>query len=165
VSTRPGGRRRAAATAAPGNAGGNAMLDVLADCSREQLAMCMEASGALARGFEALRAIGQRTAQETATRHQAAARRLREASAAGDVMAMPWTVWQDDATGAVRYWQELAAAALETQTRLLGSAFGHTFDSESALQGAAALEALETLPGMRRLVDSGAAIARHALAR
>lgn len=36
------------------------MLDVLADCGRKQFAMCMDASGALSRNVEAMRAIQQR---------------------------------------------------------------------------------------------------------
>lgn len=125
--------------------------------------MCMEASGALSRGLEAMRAIQQRTAQETAARHRAAARRLREAAGAGDWMALPWTIWQDDLAGAARCWHELAGAALEAQTEVLGCACGHVFDSESALHGAAAMEALEAFPAVRTLVDTSAAIAQHAL--
>ncbi|MHB1121881.1 MAG: phasin family protein [Ramlibacter sp.] len=162
MSTRSPGRR-APAAAAPEAPPGNIMVDLLADCGREQFAMCMEASGALSRGLEAMRAIQQRTAQETATRHRAAARRLRDAAGAGNWMALPWTIWQDDLASAARYWQELAAAALEAQTEVLGCACGHVFDSESALHGVAALEALEAIPAVRTLVDGGAAIARHTL--
>lgn len=163
MSTRSPGRRRAPAAAAAPTAAGNTVLDVLADCSREQFAMCMEASGALSRGFEAMRAIQQRAAQETAARQQAAARRWRDAARAGEWMALPWSIWQDELAGAARCWQELAAAALEAQTEVLGCACGHLFDSESALHGVAAMEALEAIPGVRPLVDSGAAIAQHAL--
>lgn len=164
MSTRSSGRRRAPAAAAPTPAvAGNTMLDVLADCGREQFAMCMEASGALSRGVDAMRAIGLRTAQEAAERHQAAARRWRDAAGAGEWMALPWTIWQDDLAGATRCWQEVAAAALEAQTEVLGCACGHWFDSESALHGVAAMEALEAIPAVRTLVEAGAAIARDAL--
>lgn len=167
MSTRSPGRRTPAAVPglAPAAATGNIMIDLLADCGREQFAMCMEASGALSRGLDAMRAIQQRTAQETAERHQAAALRLRDAAGAGGWTALPWTIWQDDLAGAARYWQELAAAALEAQTEVLGCACGHMFDSESALHGAAALEVLETIPAVRTLVNGGAAIAQHALPR
>lgn len=154
MSTRTPRRRRAPAAA------GNPMVDVMADVSREQFAMCLDASGALLRGFEAMRAIGQRTAQETSARHQAAARRWQHAAGAGQWMALPWSMWQDDLAGATRYWQELAAAALDAQTELLGCAYGHVFDSETVLRGAAAMEALEALPGVRTLVDSAAVLAR-----
>lgn len=36
-------------------------------------------------------------------------------------------------------------------------------DSESALRGAAAMQALGAIPGIRPLVDGSAALARHAL--
>jgi len=154
-------RRRRAAVGTP--AAGSTAFDLLADTGREQFAMCMEAWGALSRGLEAMRAIQQRTAQETAARHQTAARRLRDAAGAGEWMALPWTIWQDELAGATRCWQELAAAALEAQTEALACACGHVFDSESALHGAAALQALEALPAVRTLLDSSAAIAQHAL--
>lgn len=135
----------------------------MADSGREQFAMCLEAWGAMARGFEAMRAIQQRTAQATAARHQAAARRLGHGAGAGELMALPWSIWQDDLAGAARCWQELAAAVLEAQTEALGCACGHVFASESALHGAAALETLEAIPGVRTLVDRSAVLARHAL--
>lgn len=86
MSTRSPGRRAPAAAAAAACAASpaNTVIDLLADCGREQFAMCMEASGALSRALEAMRAIQQRTTQETAARHQAAARRLRDAAVAGD---------------------------------------------------------------------------------
>ena len=163
MSTRTPRRRRPPAAPAAAAPAGNPMLDVMADFGREQFAMCLDASGALLRGFEAVRAIGQRTAQETSARHQAAASRWQHAAGAGEWMALPWSIWQDDLAGATRYWQELAAAGLEAQTELLGCACGHVVDSESVLRGAAAMEALEALPGVRTLVDSAAVLARPAL--
>lgn len=159
MSTRKPGRRRAPADAAA-SASGNVVLDLMTDSGREQLAMCLDAWGAMFRGFEAMRAIGQRTSRETSERRQAAARRWREAVGAGEWMALPWSIWQDDLASTTRYWQELAAAALEAQTEMLGCACGHVFDSESTLHGVAAMEALEAVPGVRTLVESGAVLAR-----
>ena len=159
MSTRKPGRRRAPAHAAAPTSG-NTVLDLMTDSGREQFAMCLDAWGAMFRGLEAMRAIGQRTSRETSERHQAAGRRWRQAVGAGEWMALPWSIWQDDLAGATRYWQELTAAALEAQTQMLGCACGHVFDSESALHGAAAMEALEAVPGVRALVESGAVLAR-----
>ncbi len=166
MSARTPGRRPARAAArspAPAPAG-NTMLNVAADCASEQIAMCLDAWRALLRGCESMREIQQRTARETAVRHEAAARRWHDAAVAGQWLALPWTAWQDDLAGATRYWQELAGAALEAQTEMLGCACGHVFDSESALGGAAAVETLErAIPGVRTLVDSGAVYAHNAL--
>lgn len=139
------GRRRAPAAAAVPAPTGNTMFNVLADCGSEQFAMGLDAWRAMFRGLESARALQQRTARETAARHRAAALRWREAAAAGEWMALPWTAWQHDMAAATRYWQELAGMALDAQTEMLGCACGHVFDSESALHGVAALEALEAI--------------------
>lgn len=164
MSTRSPGRRGAPAASAPTPAlAGNTLLDLMTDSGREQVALCMDAWAAMFRGFEAMRAIGQRAAQETSARHQAAAHRLGHRAGASELLALPWTIWQDDLAGATRYWQEVAAAALEAQTEVLGCACSHVFDSESALHGVAAMEALEAFPAVRTLVDASAAIARDTL--
>lgn len=139
------------------------VLDLLADFGREQAAICIEASCAMFRGLETMRIIQQRAAQQAAARHHEAGRRLRQGMAPGELVALPWTLWQDELAAAAHCWQDLAAAALEAQTELLGCACVHAVDSEAALHGAAAMEALEAVPGVRTLVDSAAAMTRHAL--
>lgn len=163
MSSRSPARRRAPAAAVAPATAGNTMLAMVADSGREQAALCMDAWAAMFRGFETMRAIGQRAAQDTAARHRAAVHRLGHGAGASELLALPWTIWQDDLAGATRCWQDLAAAALEAQTQVLGCACGHVFDSESALHGAAAMEALEAIPGVRALVDGGTAVAQHAL--
>jgi hypothetical protein len=44
------------------------------------------------------------------------------------------------------YWQQIAGAALEMQTEMMGCAT-HLLDSESLLESAAAFEALDKVPG------------------
>jgi hypothetical protein len=152
MAARPGRVRRAAAPAAavPAAARG-APADAFADCGREQLAVAFESSCAVLRGIEAMRAIQQRTAQEAAARHAAAALQLRDAGAGGDLMSIPLQLWQGDLQAANRYWQELAAAAMETQTEVMASAL-HLFNADTALQGVSAVEALEALPGLRNIL-------------
>lgn len=125
----------------------------LAECGREQVAMVMDASCALLRGFEAVRAIQQQAAQQAAGRHAQAAGRLRSATGAAELMAIPFELWQADLQGAARSWQELADAALETQAEVMECAW-HLFDAESALQDMSAMEALESIPGMRDLLPA-----------
>ncbi len=52
-----------------------------------------------------------------------------------------------DFDAAVRYWQELAAAALEMQTEIMGCTT-HLLNSDTVLEGSAALAAPFRLPGL-----------------
>ena len=68
-------KQRSAPRAIAANAaGGVPGFDFLADFGREQLAMMMDASSAMFRGFEAMRGIQQEAAQQTSVRHETAAR-------------------------------------------------------------------------------------------
>jgi hypothetical protein len=147
MSTQP--RRGRAAAAVPIPVGATPM-DLFADFGREQMAMAMDASGAMFRGFESMRAIQQQAAQQAAARHEAAARKMRETAAPAELMAIPFGLLQSDLQSATRYWQDLAAAALETQTEMMGCA-SHLVDADSALQSVSAVEALEAIPGVRYL--------------
>ena len=60
MSSKP--RLRGAPAAAPARPGASG-FDFLADFGREQLAMMMDASCAMFRGFEAMRAVQQQAAQ------------------------------------------------------------------------------------------------------
>ena len=138
--------QRAPAAASP------AGFDFLADFQREQLAMMMEASSAMLRGFEAMRTIQQQTARQSSARHQAAARQLREASAPVDLMTIPFGLLQDDLQSAARYWEEIAGAALEAQTEVMGCAT-HLFNADTVLESASAVEALDAVPGVSQLLS------------
>jgi hypothetical protein len=137
-------------------------LELMADFGREQLAVTMEASGALLRGVQAMRAIQQQAAQAASARHSSAARDLRGMSGAADLFTVPVDLWQGDLAAATRYWQELAAAALEMQTEIIGSACAHVFDTQTALETASAVHALETTAGAGLQVQRPGAAARRA---
>jgi hypothetical protein len=134
--------RRAAAKAQP--AGGAS--DPMADFGREQAAIAMETSGAVWRGFEAARAIQQRTAQEASARHRAAAHDLRAAATPTELFSIPFALWQADLDAASRSWQALIGAAFEAQVEILGCACSHLFDSESAIEAASLVDAVDKLP-------------------
>jgi hypothetical protein len=144
VSTPAGRGRRREAAAAPSDP---TPLDLMADFSREQFAAAIDASGALFRGVEAMRAIQQQAAQAASARHRSAARDVRATSGAADLFAIPVSLLQGDLAAATRYWQELAAVALEIQTEIIGSACAHVFDAQTALETASAVDALETVAG------------------
>ena len=161
MNTKPIRGRR---SIAPATGRGSTGSDLLADFGREQLAVAMEASCAMFRGVEAMRTIQQQASQQTAARHETAARRLREARDPAELITIPAALLQQDLQGATRYWQELAAAAFETQTEMMGSAW-QLFDADTALRTVSAVEALEAIPGVTSLFPSGAPFTRSAAAR
>lgn len=144
MSTRQRGAVRAAPDAPRGKGTG---FDFLADLGREQLAAVMDASSAMFRGFEAIRAIQQQAAQDASSRHQAAAAQLRQPSNPAGLMAVPFELLQADLQCAARYWQDVAAAVLETQTEVMECA-GDLVNTDSVLQSASALEAFDAIPGV-----------------
>jgi hypothetical protein len=124
---------------------------LVSDFGREQLAIAMETSSAVLRGFEAARAIQQRAAQDASARHRAAAGELRSAATPQELLAIPFALWQADLDAAGRSWQALIGAALEAQTEILGCACSHVFDSESALETASLVDAVDRWPGAAML--------------
>ena len=148
--------RRPVADAGQGKVSG---FDFLADFGREQLAMMMDAYAAMFRGFEAMRGIQQQAAQQASARHETAANQMRGTFAPNDLMTIPFGLLQEDLQSATRYWQELAAAALETQTEIMGCA-GHLMNTDAALETASAIEALEAIPGVSQLFPRPAAASR-----
>jgi hypothetical protein len=133
--------------AAPAGVSG---FDFLADFGREQLALVMDASSAMFRGFEAMRTIQQQAARQTSARHEAAAHKLRKPCEPAELMAIPFALLQDDLQNATRYWQDLAGTALETQTEMM-ECTGHLLNTDAALEAASAVEALDTIPRVSQL--------------
>ena len=145
-------RRAAAREAAPAPF---APLDFLTDLSRQQMAVAADASCAMLRGVEAMRRIQQEAAQAASARHEAVAGRLRGACTPADMLALQSTLLQADWQSASRYWQDIAGAALETQVEMMCCA-GRLFDSETAIEAASAVEAMDTLPGVGSLFQRAA---------
>jgi hypothetical protein len=150
--------RRPVAAAGQGKVSG---FDFLADFGREQLAVMMDASAAMFRGFETMRTIQQQAAQQASARHETAANQMRGNCAPNDLMTVPFGLLQEDLQGATRYWQELAAAALETQTEIMGRA-SHLMNADAVLESASAIEALEAVPGVSQLFPRRAAAGSRA---
>ena len=118
-----------------------------ADFGRQQSVVASESAQAMFRGFEAMRKIQEEAARETSQKHAAAAQRLRNDCSPAEMMAVQSDLLRFDFDAAVRYWQELVAAALEMQTEIMGCTT-HLLNSDSVLQGSAALAAPFRLPGL-----------------
>lgn len=136
--------------AAPSCASG---IDALAELSRRQLAAAVQGGCALFQGFETLRGIQQRTAHEALAQYEEAGKRLARPCAVSDLLALQADLMQYDLQGAALYWQQLGAAALEMQRRLLASV---TAAETTALQDAAStMQDLSTAMPVIRTILTG----------
>lgn len=140
-------RRPQAAAASP--AAATTPYALMADFGREQLAATLEASAHVLRGLEAVRAIQQRASQASSARRSAAARQLRSATDPVQLVTTAAGLCQGDLEAAFHVWQGCASAMLEVQAEALESVFSHTFDAESALAAASAMDALDVAPRAR----------------
>jgi|GEM_PF-2169462 len=112
---------------------GTTPASFLAELGRQQLAVATDAACALLRGSEAMRAIQHQTAHEASLRHQAAAQKLHGNCEPADLLRY-------DLQGATEYWQQITAAALQSQVEMMASAT-HLLDSE---KGGALKSAMES---------------------
>ena len=93
---------------------------MFADLGRKQLAMATESASAMFRGSEAMRKIQQAAAHQASARHQAAEQKLHGDCTPADLMAIQSALLRDDMQEAAQYWQQLTAAALQTQFEMMG---------------------------------------------
>jgi hypothetical protein len=142
-------------SAATGNVAGLSGLNAAADLGRQQMAVMAEGAAAMFRGFEAIRKIQEEAAHKAFARHSAAADKLRGNCPPADLVALQSDLVRFDVEGAMQYWQQVTAAALEMQTEVLGCAT-HLLDSEALLESASAMAAMEAaVPGFGKLLPAG----------
>lgn len=127
-------------------AAGNALLpwNMLADLGRQQLAIHAEMRSAFYLGSEAMRTIQQDTAHEASARHGAAAQKLNGSCEPADLLAIQTELLRVDLQSAGKYWQQLAAVALQTQREMMGS-MSHLLDGENGGGVKSALKAFQTV--------------------
>jgi len=114
--TRSSAASTATAQATPLNA---APWNFLTEISRWQMAMAAESACAMFRGVEAMREVQQKMAHETLAQHEAAAHKLHDACAPGDLLSIQSALLRSDLQGAMQYWQQLGGAALKAQVDLM----------------------------------------------
>lgn len=90
------------------------------DLTRQQMVVASEGACALFRGFQAMRGIQEEAAQQAAERHAAGAEKLRRAATPLELMTVQGELLRSDLESATQYWQQLAGAALEMNTELVG---------------------------------------------
>jgi hypothetical protein len=130
-------------------------LNAFTDLGRQQMVVMTEGAAAVFRGFEAIRKIQEDFAHKAFARHSTAAEKLRGNCQPADAVALQSDLVRFDAEGAMQYWQQVTAAALEMQTEVLGCAT-HLLDSEALLESASVVHALEAaVPGFATLTPAG----------
>ena len=92
---------------------------MLADLSRQQLALATDFACAIFQGSEAIRNIQQKVAHEALERHQSASQKLRDSREPADFLAVQTELMRFDMDGAARYWLQLANANFKMQAELV----------------------------------------------
>ncbi len=120
----------------------------LADIGRQQLAVATKITSAMYRGSENLRKIQQETAHQASVRHGEAAEKLFGHCQPSDVLPIQSELLRGDLHSASQYWQQLMAAAIQTQTEMMAS-MSRMFDSGNGAGVKSALEVFQTsIPAM-----------------
>jgi hypothetical protein len=146
-----GSSRATRLTAAPA-------FNTVVDFGRQQAVVATESACAIFRGFEAMRKIQEEAAHQAAQRHAEAAQKLRGNCQPADLMAVQSELLRFDFDAAGRYWQQLAAAALEMQTEIMGCG-ARMIDSEAVLAGSSALDAMQfKIPRLDAFLAAGEAM-------
>lgn len=88
---------------------------------RQQMCLAADSACALFRGFEAMRRIQEKAAHQALGHYAGAAEKLKAADDMAQLMAIQAELLRFDLEAGTRYWQQLAAAALDMQGDLMGS--------------------------------------------
>ncbi len=91
---------------------------LLSDLSRQQFSLVADSACAMFKGVEAMRKIQQEAAHQASQQYELAAQKIRNASASADFLTIASELMRFDMQEATRYWQQLAAAALEAQVEM-----------------------------------------------
>jgi hypothetical protein len=121
----------------------------LTELGRQQMAVATESTSAIFRGNEALRKIQHETAHEASVRHAEAAQKLFSPCQPGDLLSIQSELLRTDMQSANHYWQQLAAAAMQTQREMMTS-MTHLLDSDSGGGMKSAMKVFQatTIPAM-----------------
>lgn len=113
-----------------------------ADFGRHQLALAVESISALCRGSEALRKIQQEAAHEASIFHEEAAQKLCTPCQPTELMAIQSELLRFTLENAGRYWQQIAAQAMQTQVEMMRSV-SHVLEIEKDTGMKSPLEAFQ----------------------
>lgn len=121
-----------------------ALWSFLAELGRQQLAMAAENTSAIYRAREAVRAVQQQAAHEASARHAETARKLCAPCEPADMLSIQAELIRGNIQGAGQYWQQLAAAAMQTQVEMMAS-MSRLLDGEAGAGVKSVLQAFSPL--------------------
>ena len=93
----------------------------LSELGRHQLALAVDGTTALCRGSEALRKIQQDAAHEASVFHEETAQRLFVSCQPAELVAIQSELLRFTMQSAGKYWQQIAASAMQTQVEMIKS--------------------------------------------
>ncbi|MGH8831055.1 MAG: phasin family protein [Polaromonas sp.] len=108
--------------------------NLLADLGRQQLTVANECASALFRGNEAMGKIQQDAAHQASEHLATAVKKLQGPCQAADLLAIQSELLRVNLQGVGQYWQQLAAAAQQTQIEMMTSA-SHMLDGDGDADG------------------------------
>ena len=121
----------------------------LADIGRQQLAVATKITSAMYRGSENLRKIQQETAHQASVRHGEAAEKLFGPCQPSDLLPIQSELLRGDLQSAGQYWQQLMAAAMQTQGEMVASMSRIMLDSQKGGGVKSALDVFQaTIPAL-----------------
>ena len=116
----------------------------LSELGRHQLALAVDGTTALCRGSEALRKIQQDAAHEASVFHEETAQRLFASCQPADLMAIQSELLRFMMQSAGKYWQQIAASAMQTQVDMIKSVT-HVLEREKQAGAKSPLEVLQSV--------------------
>jgi hypothetical protein len=108
------------------------------DAGKDQLAAANDCAAAMFSGFEAMRKVQEHIAHDAARRHHAAAQKMKNGCTPQELATIQGELMRSDAEMAAQYWQQLAATAMEMQTRMMG-AWNGAVDAGTLLESLSAI--------------------------
>lgn len=123
--------------------------NALGGTGQQQALAATKCATEMFRGFEAMRKVQEQAAHAAAQRHAAVTEKLKNRFGPSDLLAVQAELMQFDFDAATRYWQQLGAAAMEMQTRMLGCV-NHLVGSDALLEAASAIDTATGRAGAAR---------------
>ena len=118
--------------------------NVLSELGRHQLALAVDGTTAQCRGSEALRKIQQDAAHLASVFHEETAQRLFASCQPTELIVIQSEILRFTMQSAGRYWQQIAASAMQTQVEMIKSVT-HVLEREKETGTKSPMEVLQSV--------------------
>lgn len=117
--------------------------NILSELGRHHLALVVDGTTVMCRGSEALRKIQQNAAHEASVFHEETAQRLFVSCQPAELMAIQSELLRFVVQSAGKYWQQVAANAMQTQVEMIKSVT-HVLEREKDTGTKSPMEVLQS---------------------